>query len=207
MADVILVLGGGLTKEGEIGGVSKRRVELAVQLWKDGRAPRILLSGRYSVWCDDTHVYPKQTEAEAMRVYALGLGVPADVLLKEGESKDTIGNIFFAKRDFLEKNDWKHVIIVTSDFHLARVKYLQDIVLGPSYDVEYALVPSDATPEDRVKREAQEAKTLEIFKLTIGDAIPGDTEDFERLLFTRHPGHAKDPEITFAKLKELLGRA
>ena len=86
-----------------------------------------------------------------MKEYALSLGIPEMNILAEEKSKDTLGNAFFTKITYLEKYNWKNVIVITSDFHLNRTKFLFDNVLGPQYAIKYISVPSSLGADERKK--------------------------------------------------------
>lgn len=125
MADVIIVLGGGINNDGSLYARAKFRVEKAVELFKQGRARTLLFSGRY------TYIRKKEldtTEAEAMAAYARGLGIPKKAIMVEKESMDTLGNLFYCNK-IIKNKRWKSVIIVTSDYHVARVRFLAKRIL------------------------------------------------------------------------------
>ena len=76
---------------------------------------------------------PIRSEASAMKEYALSLGIPEMNILAEEKSKDTLGNAFFTKITYLEKYNWKNVIVITSDFHLNRTKDRKSTRLNSSH--------------------------------------------------------------------------
>jgi uncharacterized SAM-binding protein YcdF (DUF218 family) len=141
-----------------------------------------------------------------MRKYALSLGIHDDQIIIEKKSKDTLGNAYYTKADFLEKNGWRDIVIVTSDFHINRTQFLFDTVLGPEYTIEYVSVPTSMDQEKRVSFESAEKITIDVLKNIIGSIQPGDTKVIKEALFTKHPGYAINPEISFEQLKKLLGR-
>ena len=81
------------------------------------------MTGKYGFWLDWQKQIPSRFEAEAMKEYAISEGVPTDLILIEQESKDTLGNAYFTKVNILEPNNWKNVLVITSDFHLERTKW------------------------------------------------------------------------------------
>jgi uncharacterized SAM-binding protein YcdF (DUF218 family) len=206
MKDAIIILGGSTHPDGSLRDIPKHRVDEGVRLLKTGIAPRIIMSGGYSFWLDETGEIPAISEAEAMRNYALSLGVSDNQILIEKKSKDTLGNAYYTKVDFLEKNDWHTLLVVTSDFHMDRTRFLFDTVLGPEYSVEYVSVPTDMSPEKRLSFESAEKITIDVLRNIIGLVRSGDTQTIEKALFARHPGYSTHPEISFDQLKELLGR-
>ena len=85
--DVIIILGGGVEPDGTLPEIPKFRIAKGVGLFKEGVAPRIIVSGNYGFWLEKE---PPRTEAEAMKEYAISLGVPGDSVLKEEMSKEVI---------------------------------------------------------------------------------------------------------------------
>lgn len=112
-ADAIVVLGGGIDDSGAPGQSSTRRAYLGSQLFLQGRAPRLILSTGYT----DSEV--NKSEAQAMRIIAIGMGVPDHKIILEEKSYNTYTNALETKK-ILEKNNLKSIILVTSFSHLYR---------------------------------------------------------------------------------------
>ncbi len=66
------------------------------------------------------------TEAEAMKRFYMNKGIKESRIIKEGKSTSTMENLSFSKEilDKEEKVSKNRVMIVTSDFHMFRSKYL-----------------------------------------------------------------------------------
>ncbi len=122
-ADVIVVLGASLTEDGELGNGSRRRVEQGVALYKAGLATRILFSGGSPYENDEG-----PTAASVMAKYAYDLGVPATVLLEEGQSHSTLQNILFT-RNIMRDEALSDAILVTEGFHIPR-SYASALTFG-----------------------------------------------------------------------------
>lgn len=203
MADVIIILGGGIEPDGSLPEIPKLRINKGVELFKNGTAPRIIMSGNYGFWLEKEPIRP---EAEAMEEYALTLGVPKDAILKEDVSKDTIGNAYFCKLNFLELNNWKNIVVVTSDYHISRTQYIFDKVLGGNYTIEFVAVDSKLSPERFAIQINKENKTTEFLKKWFDSIKPGDSEAIKELMYTKHPGYAENPEVSKEQLLKMLGR-
>jgi uncharacterized SAM-binding protein YcdF (DUF218 family) len=93
------------------------RLNLAIELFKKGRAPYLLFSGGKG----KTGVV---LEAQLMKEKAIKLDIPEDVILTEEESFNTTENILCSmlvlERKFLLQNI-NRLIIVTSPFHVQRL--------------------------------------------------------------------------------------
>ncbi|MFH1826370.1 MAG: YdcF family protein [bacterium] len=103
-ADIIVVLSG--MGNGE-------RTRQAVELYKKGFAPKLLMSGG--------PIYLQVTYASLMRQRARYLGVPDQDILLEQESESTMENAIFSLPQILELKA-KSVIVVTSPYHTRRAK-------------------------------------------------------------------------------------
>ena len=137
----ILVLGGGITKQGILPAHVKARLKLAVEILKKHPRAKILLSGKYSF------LYPKKslplkTEARAMKDYLVKLGVPGKNIYLEEKSKDTISNAYFAKKLYFLPQREKKAVIITSEFHLPRTRYIFKKVFGRRYSFRYVVTSS-----------------------------------------------------------------
>lgn len=121
--DAIVVLGGGL--EGRFEGVrtlpdlndSGDRVWQAARLYKQGIAPRMVLSG--GQFDADPR---REAEAPAMKVFMLDMGVPEQALLIEDQSRTTFENALRTRALLGERQgEGQHTIaLVTSAFHMGR---------------------------------------------------------------------------------------
>ena len=90
----------------------RRRVTLAVKFYRDGMAPRLLLSGGGS------HII---SEAEVMRALARAAGVSEAHLLCESASRNTAENALYSAR-ILREAGWHRVVLVSHRTHLFRAR-------------------------------------------------------------------------------------
>jgi len=128
--DCIVVLGSGVTAEGKLTDIGRWRVQKAVELWKGRHARSICFSGAWSYRLSSA---PSITEARAMQGYAVLNDVPASAIFLEESSKFTLANAYYTKVNVLRPRMWKSIIVVTSEFHVPRTKYIFDKVLGRVY--------------------------------------------------------------------------
>jgi uncharacterized SAM-binding protein YcdF (DUF218 family) len=89
------------------------RVWLAARLYRERVAPRVIVSGGSFMARPGE---PETTEAAAMRRFLIDLGVPADAIVSEGTSINTIENI----RNVRALVGDKRVALVTSGYHMPR---------------------------------------------------------------------------------------
>lgn len=115
-AGAILVLGGE-TREGD-------RVAHAVQLYKRGLAPLLVVSG--------TPMGFRTHEAEVMQRHAEFLGVPAERILAVKHNAESTREEADIVVPVLRGRGLKEVILVTSNYHTARAKRIFTKAAGPS---------------------------------------------------------------------------
>lgn len=154
-ADVIIVLGGGIRRDGSLTAVSRARIERAAALYHEGVAPRLVLTGRCGAF-----ISKPVSEASAMHTYACALGVPAGVLLLEEQARNTLGNARFTRELFLVPNGWFSLRIVTSDFHARRAESVFRAALGATYDVTVSTASTGSTLDELLLRLLEPIKLL-----------------------------------------------
>lgn len=145
-----------MRRDGSLTVVSRARVERASELYHEGLAPRLILTGRYGA------LFSKPvSEASAMYRQASVYGVPADALLLEEDARNTLGNARCTRERYLAPNRWHRVRVVTSDFHARRAASLFRLVLGDVYDVSFSEVPTGTTFDERALRLLERIKQLD----------------------------------------------
>lgn len=118
-ADAIIVLSGG-----------QERVEKAAELYKAGYAPSIILS----------NAKESTSSSGDMLQTAFNLGIPHDAIYTEKAAESTNQNAEFTL-SVMKEHDFHSAIVVSSDFHMRRVKFLFDRVYKKS-DIELTYVAS-----------------------------------------------------------------
>ncbi|MFT3901237.1 MAG: YdcF family protein [Gordonia sp. (in: high G+C Gram-positive bacteria)] len=103
----VLVLGAKVS-DGEPGEYVRARLDTAVELYRSGRAARIINSGNGSSRYG--------SETDVMRAYLERQGVPASAILDDPAGYDTQRSCARAKSEF----GLADVVLVTQDFHLDR---------------------------------------------------------------------------------------
>ncbi len=114
-ADIAVVLGNTVMADSSLSPWLKGRVDKALQLYRQGRVQKIMVSGGHGEF--------KVPEGMAMRRYLLGKLVPADRIIEDNEGKNT----YLTARDVMALNDSLHfssVIMVTDFYHITRSKYI-----------------------------------------------------------------------------------
>jgi len=198
-AGVIVALGGGITAGGEPQPATVARARRAAALYRSGRAQRIVMSGAYGMY----DPAPPRAEATAMAQIAAAAGVPPGHITAEARSRDTIGNIWFTK-PLLGDPGEQRVIVVTSDWHAARVRYLTQVIWGPGYLVAVEPVTGEASTRSPEEIAAWEAGLLAVSRRWFAGIRPGDDAAIAAILARDHPIYADHPRTTLAELAAMI---
>jgi uncharacterized SAM-binding protein YcdF (DUF218 family) len=119
-ADAIVVLGGGARPAEppqpvvELDGATANRLLYAAKLYRDGKAPIVILSGGQLPW---RKALPP-VSAEMAEVIEI-MGVPSVAVVQESESGNTYQNAILTKA-ILEQHNLHRILLVTSALHMPR---------------------------------------------------------------------------------------
>lgn len=109
--DAIVVLGTRVYGT-EPGPMLRLRLEKALALYRQGYAPRLLVSGGRG---GDEEI----SEAQAMKNYLVAAGVAPEAVLLENESTSTYENLRNSAT-ILQQQGWTRIVVVTNRSHLYR---------------------------------------------------------------------------------------
>lgn len=109
-ADAIVVFAGGVGESGKAGGGAQERLKQAIDLYRAGYAPMLVVSSGY--------VYSFH-EADVMRALAIDQGVPAASIVLEERSTNTYENVRYVDA-ILRDHRWRRILLVSSPYHMRR---------------------------------------------------------------------------------------
>lgn len=109
---VAIVFGAQVRRNGTPSVVLRDRVETAVELYKSGKVEKLLMSG--------DNRFEDYNEPEAMRQYALALGMPDSDIVLDYAGRRTYDTCYRAKEIFGVDS----AILVTQGFHMPRSLFL-----------------------------------------------------------------------------------
>jgi uncharacterized SAM-binding protein YcdF (DUF218 family) len=107
--DVLIVLGGSVLDDGQIGGSSYWRCIYAAKAYREGSFKQVVVTGGG---------HDAVPIAEPMKSFLVYLGVPASVIEVETHSMSTRENALFVKRMLADRPGRK--VLLTSDYHMFR---------------------------------------------------------------------------------------
>lgn len=110
--DCILILGCGVRKDGTPSHMLEDRLNEGITLYKNGIAPKIIMSG--------DHGRKDYDEVNVMKKYAENLGVPSEDIFMDHAGFSTYESIYRAKEIFQAEN----IVIVTQKYHIYRALHI-----------------------------------------------------------------------------------
>jgi len=119
-----IVFGAGLRRDGSPTAILRDRVETAASLYFSGKVEKLLMSG------DNRFV--DYNEPEAMRQYAVSLGVPREAIAMDFAGRRTYDTCYRARAIFGVKN----ALLVTQRFHLPRALFICNALGLEAWGVE-----------------------------------------------------------------------
>ena len=123
--DCILVLGAGV-KEDAPSDVLRDRLDTAIELYKKGVAPKLIMSG--------DHGRVDYDEVNVMKSYAIDKGVPSEDIFMDHAGFSTYESMYRAREIF----GAKRVVVVSQKYHLYRALYI-----GRSFGMDVCGVNAD----------------------------------------------------------------
>ena len=111
--DAIMVLGASVLPGGEPSGILRDRLDIAVKLYQEGTAPKIIMSGDHF---SDAEYY---NEVSAMKEYVVARGVPSRDVFCDHAGICTYDSMYRAQYVF----NVRTMVVVTQTYHLYRALY------------------------------------------------------------------------------------
>lgn len=135
-AEAIVVLSGMINQVKSTNGVYPEwgdpdRFFAGIDLYKSGKAPKIIFTRGKMPWDNSTN-----TEGDILKKFALDYGVPDSAIVLTGNVENTADE---AKAVEKLLGKWRHIILVTSAYHMPRAKQnfeSQDFIVQP-FRVDY----------------------------------------------------------------------
>lgn len=112
--DCAVVCGCRVEDDGQPSETLKTRVEKAVELWEKRKIQYLIMSG--------AAVYNDYVEAEAMRRYAIELGVPEEYILEEKRAVSTYHNLLYSG-EMMRNCGFLNCVVITSGWHLRKADH------------------------------------------------------------------------------------
>ena len=150
-ADAIVVLGAAQFN-GQPSTIFEARLQHAVDLWKSGLAPYLVVTGG-KLPADRT------TEAATARAWAIAHGVPKEAILGEDRGRNTLESLERVAA-ILARNDLHSAVFVSDETHMLRVLRMASDLGITAWGSPTRTSPSDLEPDRRWRAIAHELAGL-----------------------------------------------
>ncbi len=199
--DAVLIPGGGARAGGELPLWTQRRLDHAIT--KSQAAYIITLSAgtTHKPLPVDVDGYPI-FESIAAADYLIQHGIDPKKVLVETSSYDTIGNVFFSRMLHVEPLKLKHLLVVTSEFHMPRTQAIFEWIyrlegLPQDHKLSFDTVSDHGIDKTLLDaRWQKEVKSLETLLKTTRKIHT--LKAFHQWLFTEHGAYAMATEVSRA---------
>ncbi len=178
MYNTAIVLSRWMNLDGTLGEETKKRTDRSIDLYLEGATRSLTMSGLR----DNKEPESPTSHAEAMKRYAHSCGVSEEAIFKEEHSLDTTGQAFFIKRDIIIPNEFQRLAVISSDYHMERVKAEFDFMFGGNYSIDYFSIDGFST--DQLLED--ERRKIEYFNLFFKGINQADDSAIAERLFSRH---------------------
>jgi uncharacterized SAM-binding protein YcdF (DUF218 family) len=144
MTDVgglIVVLGSPNAEDGALYSIAKERCRVALEEYPRRPGWKILLTGGYGAHFNTTH----QPHAAYLKRYLMARGIPENAFVEFAESANTLEDASLSK-PIVGKYGVRHILVVTSDFHQARARYVFEREFDDTdVEIAFAVAQTDET--------------------------------------------------------------
>lgn len=192
--DAILIPGGGLTRTGELTPFVQARLDRALTHSADLYIP--LSAGTpHTPPPLDNLGYPIFESIPAAQYLHAG-GIPAERIVVEACSYDTIGNAFFARTVHTDPRGLRRLLIVNSEFHMPRTEAIFAWIFGAEgntgtapYELTFETTPNTGiSPDALAARAAREQASLTEVKRIAAELRT--LAEIHGWVFTQHAAYA-----------------
>lgn len=191
--DAILILGGGVKDNGELPPWVKSRLDHALKIHNAEYIITLSAGTVYKRPPLDESGFPI-FESVAAAQYLINHGVNPDVILTETSSYDTIGNAYFSRVIHVEPREFRRLLIITSEFHMARTRAIFQWMYSlddqnRKYHLTFNAVEDVGIPADDLQaRLDKEANSLKQFLKNTSTIH--SLRNCHQWLFTKHAAYS-----------------
>ena len=167
-----------MDRDGGLNEDSSARLELAAAMVRD-RPHSCLITSGWNYRPDSPIMISHAMRDRARDAH----GIAAHRIFADSSARDTVGDAIFVKRNLVEPSGIRDVTVVSSTYHMHRVRQIFEFVFGSSYKLQF--VPTQV--DHAQNAEEAEVASLAAFRATFDGVPPGNTEAIYRRLVSSHP--------------------
>ncbi|MCA9350681.1 YdcF family protein [Candidatus Saccharibacteria bacterium] len=177
-----IVLGRKLDKSGNMTIGLVQMLDSAIKNYKNNPSMNILVCGKYSIEYDWQGFSPNHYESKEMKKYLVRKGIPEYKIATEQNSKDTIGNIYYAKQYVKRHPSFSIIVVFCTEIHRQRVEFIFNKFFGSNYKINYKTIDSQPSAID-VNSEEKELQYITSDHSIIKNIQDGNDTDFKYNLY------------------------
>ena len=152
---VIIILGAPNDAEGNLSSIALERCQRALIVYKQNPGAKLLPTGGWGAHFNSTD----KPHGYYIQQYFTAHDVPATDILACVESANTLEDALFAK-PIIEQHGFTELIVVTSDFHIPRVRFLFEHIF-PNFNLAFSPAQTDLDIKERQRLREHEAVALQ----------------------------------------------
>ena len=186
----IFILAGGQLKDGNVNTWVKERLDLGLNIKKQNQDAIIYCIGGGTYHKEPIHnIYGYVLhESRSCSNYLINKNISYKEIKREWGSYDTIANGFFSFTNFILPLKIKECVLITSEFHMERVKEIFDYFKNLfSQDINITYITSENNMDNELLniRKRREKQSVESFKKNIVDKIK-TVDEFIEWFYVEH---------------------
>lgn len=180
--NLLVILGKRLNNEGKMPAELVSVLDNAIYYYKSHPDSHFLVCGKYAINYDWQGIVPNHYESIEMKRYLIKKGIPSYKIAKERNSKDTIGNIYYAKQYVKSHPGVSVIIVFCTKLHRQRVEYIFNKFFESSYRIIFKTVDSKPSQQD-INNEEKEFRYIKGEQSILNNIIGGNDADFKYKLY------------------------
>ena len=154
---IVIILSHEMDHHGKLKEESIKRANLGIKIFHDKNCDFILTLG----WS-----YRKDTElpiASAVKSYINEMGIPIPKIISDINSRDTVGDAIFSKLLLEKKYSPEKLYVVSSDYHIERVKMIFNSIYTKQFKIEFFGCCTNANQRNKIKEQESSSAFLNTF--------------------------------------------
>jgi hypothetical protein len=176
--DVVVVLANEMSSDGVLNCESKSRAKKTIDIVNNEHVNYVVTCG----WAyrSDSNI----KICDAFKLYLMqNATIASKKIITEANSRDTVGDAFFTKKNLALKYFWKNICVVTSDYHVGRASEIFKFIYGERFNIDVV----GAESKWGKSRIDDEISSVQIFRSTFSGVNQGDDRKIDEVIKNYHP--------------------
>ena len=165
-----------MNAQGILSEESKSRLKLGLSIYLKKRINNIITIGWN--YRKDSNLFI----SEVFKAKLIDMGINEGSIISEINSRDTVGDAYFSKT-IAVKNKWYKLLIITSDYHVNRVKHVFKFIYGNKFEIDVIGIVGF----NSYKMKEKEEESLNSFRSTFYRIKEADDIEIYNCLKQNHP--------------------